>query len=63
MIKQKTVLETKIGDREHVYLCDPSSSLPEVFQALNEFRSYVYGRIKEAEEQAKLAEEKEPKPE
>lgn len=50
MISQKTQLTTSVGGREHAYQCDPGCALPEVLEALNTFRSYIYGRIKEAEE-------------
>ncbi len=56
MIKQVTQLVTTIKDKEQVFHCDPSASLTDVLEGLNTFRSYVYGRIKEAEEQSKPSE-------
>lgn len=53
MLSQKSQLMTKVNDKEHVFQCDPSASLAEVLQALDFFRSYVYGRIKEDEDKKK----------
>jgi len=64
MISQKTQLQTKVQGKDHHYQCEPNASLPECFEALSIFRSYILGRIKEAEELAKPEEIKEePKPE
>jgi len=50
MISQKTQLETKIKDQDHTYQCPANATLLECLEGLNIFRSYVFGRIKEAEE-------------
>lgn len=62
MISQKTQLETKVQDQDHTYLCPTNASLVQCFEALNVFRSYIYGRIKEAEDQ-KILEQETPKTE
>ena len=56
MIQQKTQLTTKINDKEHIYQCDPNSSLSDVYESLNVFRNYIFGRIKEQEELQKTSE-------
>ncbi len=53
MISQKTQLETKINEKAFSFQCEPSASLQECFEGINVFRSYIFGRIKEAEEAAK----------
>jgi len=65
MISQKSQLEVKIQEKDHTYQCGPNCPLNECLDALNIFRSYIYGRIKEAEELEKEKCEKveEPKPE
>lgn len=64
MISQKSQLDAPINGKNHIYQCDASSTLAECFEAINIFRSYIFGRIKEAEEQAKSEEKKdEPQPE
>jgi len=57
MITQKTQLAIEINERDFVFQCEPSSPLEDVFGALDQMRAYVYGRIKEAEEAKKAAEE------
>lgn len=59
MLKQKAQLETSIGNNLHVYQCENNTSLKEVYEALSVFRSYIYGRMKEAEEQPTSTEVKE----
>lgn len=61
MISQKTQLSVIVNEKEQTYQCHPQSPLPDVLAGLDQLRSYVYGRIKEAEEAAKAAQE--PKPE
>lgn len=53
MISQKTHFELKISNKDHIYQFDPTATLADIFSALDTMRSYVYGRIKEAEEQQK----------
>jgi hypothetical protein len=50
MIRQKTHLETKINDKEQIYICENDTSLTEALQGLDTFRSYIYGRLKEQED-------------
>lgn len=54
MISQKTQLETKVKDQDHTYHCPVNATLVECLEALNTFRSYIYGRLKEYEEQSKV---------
>lgn len=60
MLKQKTVLEVKRGDRFYHLQCDPDSPLGELFDVLSEMRSYVTERIVEAQKGQPVEEEKEP---
>lgn len=57
MISQKTQLDINVGDKNFIFQCEPNSSLQEVYSALDQLRSYVYGRIKEAEDAQKAAQE------
>jgi hypothetical protein len=57
MISTKAQMKTEKSTGDHVYLCSNSAPLQEVYEALTEFRTYVYGRMKEAEEQQKAAAE------
>ncbi len=41
MIKNKTVIEKKIGDRIYLLLCDPDSPLGELHDALAEMKAHV----------------------
>lgn len=65
VISQKTQLEIKIKDQNHTYHCPANATLLECFDALNTFRAYIFGRIKELEEEVKAKEKikEEPKPE
>jgi hypothetical protein len=60
MISQKTQLETKVNEKDHTYHCAVNTSLMECLEALNIFRSYIYGRIKENEDIAKAQSEANP---
>jgi hypothetical protein len=62
MISQKSQLETKINDKDHTFQCHSNAPLMECLQALDIFRSYIYGRIKEVEEQAKAQAEAQANP-
>lgn len=53
MLTNKTQLETTTAGGAHVYQCAPNTPLQEVYEALGHFRTYVYGRLKELEEQQK----------
>ncbi len=55
MLRHKIQLETKTATGEHTYQCEPNVPLTEVYEAINTFRAYVYGRLKEAEEQQKAS--------
>jgi len=64
MISQKTQLQIEVQGKNHLYQCEPNCSLQEVLEALSVFRSYIYGRMKEDEEQKKsLASNEQPKSE
>lgn len=43
----KAQIEFLVKGKEHTYLCDPGTPLPECFEALSMMRSYILGRIKE----------------
>jgi len=45
MLKQKTLLEVKRDDREYVLECAPDSPLGQLYDVLNEMRSYIITRI------------------
>lgn len=60
MLKNKTHLETDVEGRMHSYACEFNTPIDHALQALDTFRSYLYGRKKEQEEaqaQAKAADE------
>ena len=57
MLTNKVQLETKTATSDHIYLCANNTPLAEVYEALTQFRTYVYGRMKEIEEQQKAAAE------
>ena len=50
MISQKTQLETKVKGLDHKYQCEPNCPLVDCLEALDTFRFYIIGRIKEAKE-------------
>jgi len=58
MLTNKVQLETKTSTSDHTYLCATNTPLTEVYEALTQFRTYVYGRLKEMEEQQKDAQTK-----
>lgn len=60
MISQKSQLETKINDRDYTFQCAVDAPLNDAFAAVDTFRSYLFGRIKEIEE-AQKAPKEEPK--
>lgn len=45
MIKNKTIIEAKVGERTYQMECFPESPLGEVYDALNQMRAYVIERI------------------
>ncbi len=53
MLKQKSVLEVKIGERKYTLELDPMSPLGEVYDALSQIRGYVIERIKAEDEASK----------
>jgi len=53
MLKQKTVLEVKIGERTYTLELDPMSPLGEVYDALSQIRGYVVERINAENEASK----------
>ncbi len=46
MIKSKTLLEHKIGERIYEFHCDPNSPLGELHDALTVMRNFVIEKIK-----------------
>ena len=65
MLKNKTHLETDVEGKIHSYACEFNTPIDHAIQALDTFRSYLYGRKKEQEEAiaAKKADEDQPKEE
>jgi hypothetical protein len=57
MLKNIVEMETEVSTRKYTFHCEPNAPLPDVYEALNQFRSYVYGRLKEHEEQQKASAE------
>ena len=57
MITTKAQLQAEKASGSHLYFCSNNAPLAEVYEALTEFRTYVYGRMKEIEEQQKAAAE------
>ena len=53
MISQKTHLETQVQDKKYIFQCEATAVLNDTLQALDIFRSYIYGRIKQLEDQEK----------
>lgn len=49
MIKNKTTLELEIGGKLYTFLCDTDSVLDHVHQALTNFKTFVAGKIQEAQ--------------
>lgn len=49
MIKNKTVLENKIGERTYEFICNSDSPLGELHDTLCLFKGYVVERIVEAQ--------------
>lgn len=47
MIKSKTLLEHKIGERVYELHCDPNSPLGELHDALTVMRNFIIDKIKE----------------
>jgi hypothetical protein len=64
MIKNKTQLETSIGDKTFVFLCDPECTLANVKSALYQFLGYV-NQIEDTakKEKAEAEENEKNKPE
>ncbi len=60
MLKQATMLETKIGERIYQFHLPSDAPLGEVHDALFQIRSFVVAKINEAQ---KVDEKKEPDPE
>ena len=50
MISQKTHLETEVNGKKFGFHCECTALLQETLSALDTFRSYIYGRMKEAED-------------
>ncbi len=56
MIKSKIVIEVKIGERNYEFACSPDAPYGEVYDSLNQMRSYIVSKIKEIEEAEKSKE-------
>jgi len=48
MIKTKSILEVKIGERIYNFECYPDSPLGECFDALSQMRGYVLNKMVES---------------
>ena len=57
MIKNKIVLEEKIGENEYSMYCGPQSPLPELHDVLSRMLSFVASKIVESQEAEKPKEE------
>lgn len=57
MLKQKSILEVKIADRNYEFQCDGSAPLGEIHDVLCQMKQYIVQRIVDAE---KTEEVKEP---
>jgi len=61
MIKNKTFLEVKKGDRNYQFICEVESPVGEVYDALSEMRGYTIDIINKsnqaAQEQAPVNQE------
>ncbi len=49
MIKQKTILEVKVGERSYQMECSPESPLGELHDALSQMKAFVIQRMVDAE--------------
>ncbi len=52
MIKNKTVLEVKMGERTYELMCSPDSPLGELYDVLFQMQSYVIGKINDSQKNA-----------
>lgn len=50
MIKTKTVLEVKIGERIYEFSMSPDSPLGELFDAISQIRGLIIQKINESQE-------------
>lgn len=48
-VKVEATIKVSKNEREHVYHCDNTSPLGEVFDVLSDMRNYIIGRIQEQE--------------
>lgn len=49
MIKQKVVLEVKVGERSYSMECYADSPLGEIYDALTQMKSFIVGKVVEAQ--------------
>lgn len=63
MIKNLTVMELKTGERTHQFLCECSSPLGEVYDALSNMRSFIAMQIQAQEETIQKDSPSTPEPE
>ncbi len=56
MIKSKTLLEHKIGERVYEFHCDPNSPLGELHDALTVMRNFIIDKIRDIDSEKKAPE-------
>ena len=49
MIKNSTILEVKIGDRNYQFQCSPDSPLGELHDALHQMKAFIIQKIMDAQ--------------
>lgn len=56
-VKTQAVITVRKDDKVHAYHCPNNSNLGEIYDALNEMRSYIVQKIQEIERSQKPAEQ------
>jgi len=51
MLKNKIHYDTKVDDEEFTFICRAGCPTLKAYQAADEFRTYIYGLLKQQEEQ------------
>ena len=57
MLKNNTVLEVKIGERNYQFHCSPDSPLGELHDALHQMKTFIVQKIVDAEKEIKKEQE------
>jgi hypothetical protein len=57
MLKNNTVLEIKIGERNYQFYCSPDSPLGELYDVLHQMKSFIVQKILDAEKETKPEQE------